>query len=223
MRILVIIFLHLIHIESITFGQTYINTETVIRLLNDSSSASNRFDGFSEASLIDSAEVNNELVKLLDSKQDAELILDILVLTSWEHALILLAKRFPEAGVPKRPRIFDRSDAEIFKKWWSENQTRIEYQNNTHRVIPDSQPQKIIPAPEPQSTVTSKDNWNSPLGSQQIAPTPAITNQPAQKQISKDEAKSIQYEKFHWPVAVVVGMASLALLWLLLKNRRSTG
>lgn len=223
MRILVIICLHFLVISIITFGQTHIDTEEVIRLLNDGSSASNRFDGFHQASLIDSAEVNNELVKLLDSQQDAEMILDILVPPSWEYALILLAKRFPEAGVPKRPGVFDRSDVDNFKKWWSENQARIEYYNNAHRLIPDSQPQKIIPAPEPQSTVTSKNNWNSPLGSQQIAPTPAITNQPAKKQLSKDEAKLIPYEKFHWPVAVVVGMALLALLWLLLKNRRSAG
>jgi len=107
------------------------NDVDIMRLLDDSGIA-NRLKGFRLARKIDSEKVNNKLVALLDSHDEGGKVNSLLLLPSWHEALIILAERFPEAGITKKPILYKRDDVIKFKSWWHENSAKIEYYNNTH-------------------------------------------------------------------------------------------
>jgi HEAT repeat protein len=109
--------------------------DEIIRMMDNPYNAFVREKGRSQASEIDSRNVNRKLVELLDSNRPGGQLDDIVVLPDWYGSLLILAERFPEAGI-RVPPDYDRSLAEAFKAWWAKNEARIEYYDNTHRLAP---------------------------------------------------------------------------------------
>lgn len=120
----------------------------VVRMINDSSSLSDRCRGFWRAKEIDSSQINRKLVELLESELMAKRSGDVVLMPSWYESLAILAKRFPEARI-SLPLAYDRVHAEAFKRWWIENEARIEYHDNGHSLrsgaLPENPPKRIVP------------------------------------------------------------------------------
>lgn len=205
---------------SMALGQKNINPGAIISSLNDSSSNDNRINGFRQAAIIDSMEVNNELVKLLNSKEEGGMVSDVLVLPSWHESLIILAERFPEAGIKKRPIAYGLSDAEKFKKWWTENRERIEYRNNTHVLIPEAQSQtrhmEVLQSASPPETTRTLDNKTELMPKLEPKGMPPPTSKKAQESKPADLTSVEELSSVTWWVVMI---AVVGLLWLLLKKQ----
>jgi hypothetical protein len=120
----------------------------VVRMLDDSSSFSGRFRGLVQAKNLDSSQINRKLVELLDSELPHTRKGDVVLAPPWYGALNILAKRFPEAGI-SATLTFKQVHAEAFKRWWIENEARIEYHDNGHSLrsvaLPENPPKRIVP------------------------------------------------------------------------------
>lgn len=132
-----------------------------VEYLDDSASLLQRNREFSRASKYDNREVNDKLVELLDSEEPGGLINDMILMPSWHEALNILARRFPEAGITKRPTAYQRGDARAFKEWWAKNQGRIGYGQNAHHIVGEPSPES---GKAPSSVARSPiDSANPPM------------------------------------------------------------
>ena len=145
-------------------GDAGVAENETIRLLDHFSNASEGLKAFSQAERIDSREINRKLVELLESDALATLHGDIGLLPVWYESLAILAERFPEAGI-SLPLAYDRGQATKFKNWWIKNESRIEYHDNAHRLVPATAPSASAEVSnEPPSTISvSTSAQPSPL------------------------------------------------------------
>ena len=111
--------------EKISYLQETVN-ETK-RLLKLDASLRDKAEGFRLAEYVDTLEVNDALVAVLDDESSGGRISnDVGIGDPWTVAMHLLARRFPEAGViDNRFHAYDSDDKTLFKKWWSENKNRL--------------------------------------------------------------------------------------------------
>jgi|GEM_PF-4683690 len=193
-----------------------------IKLLSDESTLGDRLRGFRKAASVDSREINELLVQLLDSKADGGKLDDLLLLPSWHESLIILTERFPEAGITKRPIDYKHGDAVAFKNWWSKNQMRIKYHDNTQSLITNpafdtNQPQPFAP----QSPEATKESASAPTPAPKAQTQAENASDPSPKTTATPLATETRPSSSGFPIVpvAIIGTAIVGIVICIVRRK----
>lgn len=170
-----------------------------------------KFGGFRYAERNDTKEINQALViSLNDPSKGGRILSDMAVSDPWIDAMIILIKRFPEAGIKEsRTSIYTEAEKHLFKKWWTENQAYIIYNNdNTHIIAPHASLQ----------SASSEAEQHPDEDSKPATSTPRVNANPTSGAESPFPEKTP--DTVRWSLVGALVLSALGLLWMLLGRKK---